>query len=43
MNEKEIKRTKSIKFLGVLLDENLTWNNNIHLVENKVAKNRNFR
>ena len=39
MNEKEIKRTDCIKFLGVLLDENLTWNNHIHVIENKIAKN----
>ena len=39
MNEKEIKRTDCIKFLGVLLDENLTWKDHIHLIENKIAKN----
>ena len=39
MNEKEIKRTDCIKFLGVLFDENLTWKSHIHLIENKIAKN----
>ena len=39
MNEKEIQRTDCIRFLGVLFDENLTWNNHIHLIENKISKN----
>ena len=38
MNEKEIQRTDCIRFLGVLFDENLTWNNHIHLIENKSRK-----
>ena len=29
----------SIKFLGVWVDENLTWRDHIHTVENKIAKN----
>ena len=27
-----------MKFLGVYLDENLTWNYHIQMIENKVAK-----
>ena len=32
------KRVDHIKFLGVLFDENLTWKNNINLIENKISK-----
>ena len=39
MNNNEIKRSPSIKFLGVLVDENLTWIDHITLVENKLSKN----
>ena len=35
----KVERVKSIKFLGVLLDENLSWNDYIKHIENKVAKN----
>ena len=34
-----IERESSIKFLGVWIDENLTWRDHIHTVENKIAKN----
>ena len=34
-----IERESSIKFLGVWIDENLTWMDHIHTVENKFAKN----
>ena len=34
----EIKRAKSVKFLGVLLDENLTQKPHIKHIENKIAK-----
>ena len=34
-----IERTNAIKFLGVLLDENINWKNNICSVEKKLAKN----
>ena len=34
-----IKRTNAIKFLGVIVDENLTWKNHISTLENKVSKN----
>ena len=35
----EIKWSESIKFLGVFLDENLTWKDHIRYLENKIAKN----
>ena len=35
----QIQRSESIKFLGVFLDENLTWKEHIKHIENKVAKN----
>ena len=34
-----IERESSIKFLGVWVDENLTWRDHNHTVENKIAKN----
>lgn len=34
-----IKRTSSTPFLGVIIDENLTWNDHIRLVETKIARN----
>ena len=39
IDETEIKREHSLKFLGVLIDENLTWKNHIEILENKIAKN----
>ena len=38
-NNIKIKRENSIKFLGVTIDENLTWKNHIEVVENKISKN----
>ena len=35
----KVERAKSIKFLGVLLDENLSWKDHIKYIENKVVKN----
>ena len=35
----EFKRENSVKFLGVIIDENLTWKNHIEVVENKISKN----
>ena len=32
------ERTNAIKFLGVLLDENITWKNHISSVEKKLSK-----
>ena len=34
-----IKREENMKFLGVLLDENLTWRPHIKCIENKISKN----
>ena len=34
-----VKRERSIKFLGVLLDENITWKDDIQTIENKISKN----
>ena len=34
-----IERQVLIKFLGVVLDENLNWKEHIKYMENKVAKN----
>ena len=34
----EIKRENSFKFLGVIIDENITWKNHIEVVENKISK-----
>ena len=39
INGKVIERTTSIKFLGILLDEHLSWKNHISVVENKVSNN----
>ena len=39
INGKVIQWTTSIKFLGILRDEQLSWKNHISIVENKVAKN----
>ena len=38
-NSIEVKRESSVKFLGVITDENITWNKHIELVENKMSKN----
>ena len=42
INNYEIKRAESIKFLGVLLDENSTWKPHIKYIENKIGKNIGF-
>ena len=34
-----MERVESKKFLGVLLNENLSWKDHIKYIENKVAKN----
>ena len=34
-----IERTSSIKFLGVMLDEHISWIDHVRTVENKIAKN----
>ena len=38
INKITIKRVNSIKFLGVLIDENLTWKKHINEIEKKVSK-----
>ena len=39
INDKEVERVGSIKFLGVLLDEHLSWKEHIRYTQNKIAKN----
>ena len=39
LNSKIIERENSLKFLGVVLDEDLTWKKHIQLIENKGSKN----
>ena len=39
IKKREMQRVKSIKFLGVLLDENLSSKDHIKYIENKVAEN----
>ena len=36
MDNMIIKRSDQIKFLGVIIDENITWNNHINIIENKI-------
>ena len=39
INGSEIKREYQLKFLGVILDEDMTWKKHIELIENKISKN----
>ena len=39
MGNKVIEKTPSIKFLGVILNENVSWRYHIKTVENKLSKN----
>ena len=39
INDTVIKREQSLKFLGVIIDENLNWKNHIDLLVNKISKN----
>ena len=39
INYYEIKRSISIKFLGVMVDEHLNWKDHINVIENKLSKN----
>ena len=39
INDTPIERQTSMKFLGVLLDENLSWRSHIQTIENKISKN----
>ena len=36
---REIERQECLKFLGVLLDENIFWKEHIKYIESKIAKN----
>ena len=38
LNNIENKRENPVRFLGVIIDENLTWKNHIEVVENKISK-----
>ena len=38
-NNQDIKRVNTMKFLGVLLDVNLSWKKQMKYLENKIAKN----
>ena len=38
VNGVKIKRENSLKFLGVVIDDNLTWKTHVELVENKISK-----
>ena len=37
-DDDEVERVGSIKFVGVLLDEHLSWKEDIRYTENKIAK-----
>ena len=38
LNDTPIQRVKSVRFLGVILDENISWLSHISHVKNKIAK-----
>ena len=38
INNQEIKTTSYTRFLGVILDENLSWKEHLKYTENKIAK-----
>ena len=39
MNDYDIKRSSSVKFVGVLVDEHLSLTDHINVLENKLSKN----
>ena len=39
MDNSEIEKVFSTKFLGVIINENLTWSDHIHVLLNKTSKN----
>ena len=43
INNHDIERVNTMKFLGVLLDDNLSWIEHIKYLENKIAKNVGLR
>ena len=38
INDVKIKRENTLKFLGVMIDGNLTWETHVELVKNKISK-----
>ena len=38
INNQQVERVESFKFLGVLIDHNLTWNNHVTLISNKLSR-----
>ena len=38
INGTQIERVESFNFLGIMLDENLTWKSNIEMVAKKISK-----
>ena len=38
INDVKIERENSVKFVGVMIDENLTWKSHVELVENKIQR-----
>ena len=38
INNVTIQRVQATKFLGVLIDESLNWNNHINMVKSKLSK-----
>ena len=38
INSKEIKQVHQVTFLGVIIDENLTWKDHIYYISNKLSK-----
>ena len=38
ISNKSIERKSSIKFLGVMLDEHIAWNDHIHVIEKSLLK-----
>ena len=39
INDYDIKRSSSIKFFRVLVDEHFSWTDHINILENKLSKN----
>ena len=38
INNNELKETKSVKYLGIMIDSNLNWERQITTVSNKISK-----
>ena len=39
LHNKSFERKSSLKFLGLMLDEHIAWNDHIHVIEKELAKN----